>query len=205
MTDRQFLWGLSGGVSAFAVAGAFWFGLGASRIFTGTTPWQGWALATGLQAGACVGLLWIAFRLRRRAGFRRSELRQGGEAERAEARWIRTRFAWTVVGQALLIALAVWWCVHANAEEWIWPCISLVVSLHLAPLARMFHVREYYFTALGGGIVSILAFARLPGSDAVPILGVEMAVVMWLSAAYVAWKADRIAARAVRERWAPGR
>ena len=26
MTDRQFLRGLSGGVSVFAIAGAFWFG-----------------------------------------------------------------------------------------------------------------------------------------------------------------------------------
>jgi len=202
MTNSQFRWGLSGGVSAFAVAGAFWFGLGVSRILTVTTPWWVWALATGLQAGGLVGLLWAGFRLRRRSGFRRAELRQGDERQRAESAHIRTYFGWTAVVQALLIALVVWWCVHTHAVDRIWPCIGLVVSLHLIPLARIFHVRTYYVTAFGGSIVSVLGLARVPSPDAVPILGCALAAVMWISAVYLLWNADRIASRAVGERWA---
>jgi hypothetical protein len=202
MTDRQFLWGLSGGVSAFAVAGAFWFGFGISRAFTATTPWWAWALATGLQAGGLVGLLWAGYRLRRRSGFQRADLRQADERQRAESALIRTHFVWTALAQALVIALAVLWCVYAQAEEWIWPCIGLVVSLHLIPLARIFHVRMYYGTAFAGSIVSVLAFARVPNPDAVPILGCALAAVMWISAVYMLWKADRVASCAVREQWA---
>jgi hypothetical protein len=202
MTDRQFLWGLSGGVSAFAVAGAFWLGFAVSRALTATSPWWVWALAVGLQAGGCLGLLWAGFRLRQRSGFRRADLRQGDEHQRAELSHIRTYFAWTALGQALLIALAVWWCVQTHTEERIWPGIGLVVSLHLIPLARIFHVRMYYVTALAGSVVSLLTWVRIPRPDAAPILGCALAAVMWLSAAYLVRNADCIASRAVRGRWA---
>jgi hypothetical protein len=44
MTDRQFLWGLSSGVTVFAIAGAFWFGLGASGVLAPMTDWKVWTL-----------------------------------------------------------------------------------------------------------------------------------------------------------------
>jgi hypothetical protein len=106
------------------------------------------------------------------------------------------------LGQALLIGLAVWWCVRANLVDRIWPCIGLVVSLHLVPLARLFHVRAYYVTACAGGIASLVAFTGIVRPYAVAYLGGAMACVMWLSAAYLVWNADRIAFRAVREPWA---
>jgi len=34
MMNRQFLWGLSGGIAVMAVAGAFWFGLAMSNVLT---------------------------------------------------------------------------------------------------------------------------------------------------------------------------
>ena len=101
----------------------------------------------------------------------------------------------------MLTALAVWLCVHAGAQTRIWPAIALVVSIHLIPLARVFHVREYYATAIAGSVVSILALTGLTGSHGVMFLGVGMAAVMWMSAIYLIRNADTVCARAVGERW----
>jgi hypothetical protein len=202
MTERQFLWGLSSGVSVFALAGAFWYGLGASSLLTAKTEWWVWSLSTVLQVGACAGLLWAAIRLRRRSGFRAAELRRGSDQQRAESARIRAGFLWTTAGQILLIAVGVWWCVRTNAVDWIWPWIGLVVSLHLVPLARLFHVRAYYVTASAGTIISLLAFAGLLGPYALACLGGGLAAVMWLSATYLVWNADTITPKAVREPWA---
>jgi hypothetical protein len=201
MNDRQFLWGLSGGVSAFAIAGAFWFGLGISAVPT-TAGWPVFALLTAFQAGGCAALLWTAVRLRRKSRFRASELRQVDERQRAETRHMMTGFRWTVAGQMILIGFAVLGCVLAHAEPLIWPSIGLVVSLHLIPLARIFHVRAYYLTAGAGSIISLVAFTGLTDPYRLACLCGGMAVVMWVSAVYLLSNADRIADRAMREPWA---
>ncbi len=203
MNDRQFLWGLSNGVTVFALAGAFWLGLGigtmASKVGCG---WLVCAPLTVLQVGVCAGLLWAGFRLRRRSGFRRSELRQGDGRRTPEAQRILVGFGWTVAGQTGLIGLAVWACVQAGAEQMIWPAIALVVSLHFVPLARLFHVRAYYVTAAAGSSVALVGLAMGTHRYAVPSLAGAMAIVMWVSAVYLLGNADKIAARGVGERWA---
>jgi hypothetical protein len=50
VTDRQFLWGLSNGVTVFAIAGAFWLGLGIGTVAT-NVGWLVCALSTAVQAG----------------------------------------------------------------------------------------------------------------------------------------------------------
>jgi len=56
MNERQFLWGLSNGVMAFAIAGTFWLGLwigtAAPRIAGSLI-----AVSTVLQVGICAALL----------------------------------------------------------------------------------------------------------------------------------------------------
>jgi hypothetical protein len=81
VNERQFLWGLSNGVTVFAIAGAFWLGLGIG-IDAIKIGGLACALFTVLQVGICAALLWAAVRLRRRSGFRGSELRQGVGAAR---------------------------------------------------------------------------------------------------------------------------
>jgi hypothetical protein len=202
MTDRQFLWGLSQGVSVFAIAGAFWFGLAASSVLTPRTEWWVWSLSTLFQAGVCAGLLWAGVRLRRRSGFRASELRHGNALQQRETRCIRVGFAWTTLAQTLLIALGVWWCVQTDRREMIWPWIGLIVSLHLIPLARLFHVRAYCVSGLAGSVISLVSFTQRTNPHNLAYLGGGIAAVMWISAAYIIWNADRIASAAVREQWA---
>ncbi len=200
MTDRQFLWWLSGGVSALALAGFFWFGVGLGAP-AANAGWLVFGLSTIFQFGVGVGLLWLAARLRRRSGFRASELRQRGAGEQRETRRIRAVFFWTTLGQALLIGLGVWWCVRANRREMIWPWIGLIVSLHLVPLARVFHVRAYYVTAVAGGIISVMALAAPGTFHNLAYFGGVMATITWLSAAYLLRNADRIAAEVVKQKW----
>ena len=201
MTDRQFLWGLANGVMMLAIAGAFWLGLG---IGLSAHRLGGIALAalTMCQVGGCAALMWGAVRLRRRAGFHRSQLHAADGQGRLETRHIMAVIRWTVMLQAVLISAAVWWCVRAGAESMIWPSIGLVVSLHLIPLARVFHVRTYYVTAAAGTAVSVSTAASGLGAVSQVLLAAGMSAVMWLSAAYVLMRAGEIAARALREPWA---
>lgn len=82
--------------------------------------------------------------------------------------------------------------------------MCLIVSLHFVPMARLFHVRVYYVTALIGSIISLpaLALAGLSETFRLGWFGGGMAAIMWLAAWYILWKADRITARAMRETWA---
>jgi hypothetical protein len=200
MYVRQVLGGLAGGVWVLAVAGVFWLGLGISALPPGTA-WYFFALPSLLQVGAGAGLIWAGVRLRRKARLRCPEPEQGEERERAERRYIAAGFMWATAGQAILIAGAVWWCVHKHSEPLIWPAIGLVVSLHLIPLAKIFHVRTYYVTAAAGSLISLASATGAMDPYSLPCLGGAMAVVLWVSASYLVSNAEGIADRAMREPW----
>ena len=199
MDDRQFLWGLSGGASVLAIAGFFWFGV-SFGVITAKFGWWVWGLSTALQAGISAGIFWAASRLRRRSGFVPGDVGRNQRQRKVTQRILRA-FGWIVGVQAVLIGSAVWGCVRIGAKDMIWPSIGLIVSVHFAPLARLFHVRAYYATALAGTVISLLAFTGLTDTGRFAWFGGAMAAVMWLSAGYIIRNADQIAARAVREDW----
>jgi hypothetical protein len=95
----------------------------------------------------------------------------------------------------------VWICVRARAEHLIWPSIGAVVSLHFAPLGRLFHVCPYYATAIAGTVVCGAGFAVSASPYGVAALGLCMTTVMWISAIYILRHADGIAERACAEPW----
>ena len=109
---------------------------------------------------------------------------------------------WTTGGQTLLTSVLVWICARAHAEHFIWASIGLVVSLHFAPLGKIFHVRTYYATAIAGTIASGAAFAMSDTPYGVASFGLGMATIMWVSAAHVLFNADRTADQACAEHWA---
>lgn len=201
MDRRLFLWGLSNGVTMLALAGAFWLGLGIGMVAK-LVHWTVPAIGTLAQVGGAVWLVRRANRLRRRSGFQRSELRRFEGVARAQQRHIRRGMAWTTVGQTVAASVLVWICVRAQAEHLIWPSIGAVVSLHFAPLGRLFHVRPYYAVALAGSIVCALGFTIVGTPFGVAVLGLAMSAVMWLSAAYILRRADAIADQACAEPWA---
>ena len=190
MDRRLFLWGLSNGATVLALAGAFWIGLGVGMV-ANLVHWAISAVGTILQVGGGVGLIWAAARLRRRSGFPRSQLRRLEGVALAQKHHIVRGMTWTIAAQTVLIALAVWICVRVRAEHLIWASIGAVVSLHFASLGRLFHVRAYYATAIAGTVICGAGFAVSGTPYGVASLGVAMAVVMWISAAYVLINADR--------------
>jgi hypothetical protein len=200
MTDRQFFWGLSNGIIVLAIAGTFWLGMGFGPHL-GETGWPLAAVFTVVLYGTCAAIVWLAVRLRRRVGFKRSELKQGDERQRAETHKIMVGFLRIGIAQTVLVALAVPSCLQLGHEELLGPSIALIVSLHFIPLGRIFHVRTYYFVGIVGSAISLVAFLPVFGSGRLMFLGGAMGVLLWLSAAYILWRADQIGARAIREPW----
>lgn len=195
MNERLFRWHLSGGAKALAMAGFFWFGL---SFGVTTYKWGLWAwgLSATLQFGLCAVIFGAAVRLSPGA------VGRGERASRENNRASRA-FVCVVVAQIALLAPTVWWCVHTGAKDRLWPSIGLVVSLHFAPLARLFHVRAYYSTAIAGTVISLVGLSTGVG-DVQRLLwfGGAMAAVMWLSGWHIIRNADQIAATATAETWA---
>ena len=200
MTDRQFFWGLSNGIIVLAIAGTFWLGMAIGPHF-GEVGWGMAAAFTLVLYGPCAWIIWLAIRLRLRFGFKRSELKQGDERQRAETHRIMVGFIRIVIAQTVFIALAVPLCLRLDHEELLGPWIGLIVSFHFIPLGRIFHVRTYYVVGIIGSAISLVAFSALFGVGRLMFLGGTMCVLLWLSAAYILWRADRIGAKAIHEGW----
>jgi hypothetical protein len=187
------MWGLSNGVFALAIAGAFWFGLAA---------WSArrlvFFLSTVLIAACSVAIVIAGVRIRRKArGFKLSELEHAGENQRRQARKIVVGFRWTNIGQMALIYSSIIFCIYFRHVELLWPLIGLIVSLHFFPLAWLFRMRPYYFTAVAGTGVSLASIWGLAGPGRLVFLGSGMGLVVWLTVAYVVCSAERIAAHAL--------
>ena len=200
ISDRQIRWGLSGGASVLAIAGFFWFGL-SFGVITVRFGWLIWGVSTGCQVVITVSLVWSAVVLRRASRFSRGDLWRGNEQQRAQTARIVRALGWTILGQAALISTAVWLCIRSSAYELVWPSIGLITSFHFAPLARVFHVRAYYVTAVAGSLISLAAFAGHSTAYWLAWFGGGMSAVMWLSAWYVMRNANQIAAKAAQETW----
>ena len=200
MNRRLFLWGLSNGAIVLALAGAFWIGLGIGMTAK-HVHWTVTAAGTLIQIGGVVVLMWTALRLRRRSGFQRAELRHPEGVTEGQRKHLARGMRWTTLAQTLVVGILVWICVRAGAEHLIWPAIGAAVSLHFAPLGRIFHVRAYYAIAIAGTIISAVAFAVSRAPYGVASFGLAMTIVMWAASAYVLLNADRIADRACAEVW----
>ena len=201
MTTNFVLWRLSGGITVLAIAGMFWlgWGLGQAALKAGTVVWCTF-LAVWITSGATI--LWAAVRLRRRSGFKYSNLRNGDSLQQAETRKMLWAWAWINLAQTAAVGLGVLFCVRTKRLDLIGPVIGLVVSLHFAPLGHIFHVRPYYVTAMAGSAVSLAAFIQPTGSYRHELFCSAMALVMWVCAIHVIRNANRIAQRATQRVWA---
>jgi hypothetical protein len=200
MTDRQFLWGLSNGIIVLAIAGTFWLGYGFGPHL-GEDGWVLPAVFTVVVYGTCGVIVWLGIRLKRRTGFKRSELSQADDRQRAETHRMMLGFVSIGVAQAVLIAFAVLLCIHLGHENLVAPSIALIVSVHFIPLGRIFHVRPYYYAGSVGCVITLISLLPFFGSGALMFLGGTMGAHLWLSAFYIYWRADRIAAKAIKELW----
>ena len=200
MTSPQFIWRLSHGVRVLAVAGTFWLGLG-----LGPYTWKigvgVWLVFIAILIGCCVAIFCAAIQLGRRARFNASDLDRLDSASAIAIRRIRNRFRWIGILQTAAAIAVVAFCVSVRRQDLISPLIAIVVSVHFAPLGHLFHVRAYYLTAIAGTVVSLMALSQTR-LDPQLVVGTGMAFVIWISACYLVWNANRIAARAVQERWA---
>ena len=192
MNTGQYLWGFSNGVLVFAVSGAFWvgLGLGPASYRIGVVPWA--VVLAGMVGGAAV-FVRSALRLKRRSGFRTSDLR------RADPETRRIIIGFRIVGliETALVGMAVVVCLLLARPDLIWPAIGVAVSIHFLPLAWLLRVPAYYVTSAAGVLVSVTVIVAPLGPSRLVWLGAGMCVVMWASAVYLIYSADAIAARSL--------
>jgi hypothetical protein len=192
MTKAQFLWGLSSGVLVCGLAGAFWagMGLGPGAYAAGVVPWL--LVLTTMFGGAAASVR-SARSLRRRSGFRASDLR------RTDPQTRRMIIGLRIVGliELALVGAAVLLCLYFERRELIWPAIGVAVSLHFAPLGQLFGVSAYYATAAAGTVVSVTALAAPLGPSRLAWLGAGMSAIMWTTTLYLVYSADTIAERSL--------
>jgi hypothetical protein len=136
--------------------------------------------------------------VRRKAkGFRYSEIRKASEGHRKLSRRIVRAFVLVGVGEGVLCGLSAYLGVHYHREDLIWPAIGAVVSVHFLPLGWIFRVRAYYVAGVSGTIVSCIALlsphALFGASGRWIFAGVGMGATMWVTAAYLILRADRLA------------
>jgi hypothetical protein len=190
MCYRQFMWGLSNGVLVLAVAGAFWFGVGAFNRGFVVGP------AALIAAGTAALVSGSATLRRKSGGFRFAELKLGNEAERLETRRIQVGFRWTTIGETLLVGSAFGICNGVGRQDLIWPAVGIAVSLHFVALGYLFHLRPYFATAALGCVVSLVAITQ-GAATSMWIVGAGMGSVLWATAAFAILSAEALADQAV--------
>jgi hypothetical protein len=79
--------------------------------------------------------------------------------------------------------------------------IGMIVSLHFIPRGRILHVRAYLFVGIAGCAISLVACSAAVPVERQMFLGGAIGALLWLSAACILWRSDRIVAKAVREEW----
>lgn len=192
MNKGQVLWGLSNGVLILGISGAFWLGLGMgpAAYTVGVVPWLA---VLAVMLGGAAAFVRSSIKLRQRAGFTRSDLRRTDPQTQRIMKGLRgiilIEFALCGTGAAVSMAF--------HRPELLWPAIALGVSIHFAPMAKLFAVRVYYLTSSVGTLVSIAALCLPLGRMRLLWLGTGMATVMWCTALYLMQQADAIAARSI--------
>jgi hypothetical protein len=204
---RQFMRGLSSGIFVLAI-------LGALCLFFAT--WCALCVRSGKNPLADAGdidfpLVWLLLNLavaaalayggarvrRKAAGFQWGELRSASKKHREDSSRLRTRFLWTVAAEWVVITMAVLLALRAGRPDLIWPGVALGISLHFAPLAYLFRLRPYYFTAAGGSLASIFSLAAppalLPPAERLLLASLGLGAATWITAAYLILNAEGLA------------
>ena len=191
MNNRWFLWGLANGVFVLAFAGGFWFGLAAAHVRPGPIL----SLILVGQVAIIAGGFWLR---RKAAGFRIAEIRDGDDHQRQLLRAIGRAFMRVAIFEALLATTAVGLCVAFGHRELMWPALGIAISLHFAPLGRIFHLRPYYMLAAAGSCAGIIAVASFSEPERTVFLGCALGAILWITAAYAIVRSDALTRRAVQ-------
>jgi hypothetical protein len=145
------------------------------------------------MAGGLIMFTRVALAIRRRSGFRRSDLQRSDPATR------RILAGFRVIGviEALLVIAAVWLCSYFDRPDLVLPAVALGVSMHFEPLAYLLNVLVYYVTAAAGTLVTITVMLAPLGGSRPMWLGTGMAAVMWATALHLVRNANAVAAASV--------
>ena len=198
MTYQQSVWGHANGVTVFALGTFFWctLGLGMGVRLIAPTAWLG-VLMPVLSIGnlaACVTLLVIGVRLRRRArGFRLAEALSGDPHIQQETRRLIRGLRQVVIAEAVAIALIGFLCYRTGRAPWPW--IGLALALHFLPFAPMFRIPLYFVTGAVATLVALVALVMPDGPAQTLVLGYGMGATMCVSGLWLGLTAERTSLR----------
>ena len=198
MTYQQSVWGHANGVTVFALGTFFWctLGLGMGVRLIAPTTWLGvlMPVLSILNLAACVTLLVIGVRLRRRArGFRLAEALSGDPHIQQETRRLIRGLRQVVIAEAVAIALIGFLCYRTGRAPWPW--IGLALALHFVPFAPLFRIPLYFVTGAVATLVALVALVMPDGPAQTLVLGYGMGATMCVSGLWLGLTAERTSQR----------
>ncbi len=142
-------------------------------------PWIFAGLACFLLAIAAISI----YTIRRSHGYL-----DRSEAHRETKKKINRQLGLVNCLQWGLIFLAVYGLERLKLDNWILPAIIFIVGVHFLPLARLFQIQTYYYTAAAMVAWAILdPFLFIAGKNDW-IVGVGTGAILWITALCICWR-----------------
>ena len=139
-----------------------------------------WSIALSLSIAAAL-IVAAVFRALNPGGRPAADPEKAAAAGRRSGMWFGIIF--TLEGVFIAIAAVLLGSYHL--ADWIPVATAFIVGIHFLPLARLFRVPLYYATGVLASIAAAASFAIADPVARVVTLGLAMAAILWLTAAYV--------------------
>jgi hypothetical protein len=188
--QRRFLWSLSFGILILAASGWMFCGWGISALQNQTAAW----LAFWADLIVASALVWAGVSVRRKAaGFSYRDLRLGSPEQRRLNKRRNIVFQGIVAAEWSLVGLAAFLAYHFGRGDLFPPILTLIVSLHFFPLAKLLGFPVYYTTAAVGTVLSMAGLLSPLTPEAHLIFVSGFGVTLFFTAIYAFLNADRLA------------
>jgi hypothetical protein len=174
-TSVQVAQGRSRGVVVGSLIAFGWAFYGAS-VFSAGLRWIVLAVAAGLSAALIMG----AFSMIRRAGSMPAETSAGASAFRRAGLW----FGLNLIGEIVLLNVAIGLLGAPDLRKFWIPAISAVVGFHFWPMAIFFRARTYWLVGaammFGAAVVALLISRHGDAASKFAYAeGLANAVILW--------------------------
>ncbi|MCL6633859.1 MAG: hypothetical protein K6T63_14660 [Alicyclobacillus herbarius] len=182
---REAVRNIASGVFFMAFFSLMWSSWGTGSL-NGLGKWLPWVIVYFVFIVLLAGAIVLMRRARHLNRATHEQMREWS----GTGKWFGRIFA----AEGVLVVISVAVCVVTHRPDLIAPAVSLVVGLHFFPLARIFHLKLYYWTGAVICLVAFIGFFLVPDTvilggyevQARPaFVGLSTALILWFIGGYI--------------------